>query len=70
MGSRTTSAIEKNRMSLSEIARDARVDYLIEGSVLSSGDLEEIMIRLIQIFPEERLVWANNYTSDRTETFI
>jgi TolB-like protein/Flp pilus assembly protein TadD len=65
VGSRTTSEFEKNRMSISELARNAGVAYLIEGSVLSSGDLEEIMIQLIQIFPEERLLWANNYTSDR-----
>jgi len=65
VGSRTTSALEKNRMTISEIARDASVDYLIEGSVLSTGDVEEIMIQLIQILPEERLLWANNYTSDR-----
>jgi TolB-like protein/Flp pilus assembly protein TadD len=65
VGSLTTSALEKNRMTISELAREARVDYLIEGSVLSTGDLEEIMIQLIQIFPEERLLWANNYTSDR-----
>ena len=65
VGPRTAFTLEKNRMSLSEIARDAGVDYLIEGSVLSTGDLEEIMIRLIQIFPEERLVWADNFASDR-----
>jgi TolB-like protein len=65
VGSRTTSALEKNRMTISELARDAGVDYLIEGSVLNTGELEEIMIQLIQIFPEERLLWANNYSSDR-----
>ena len=66
VGPRTTFAIEKDRMSLSEIAREARVDYLIEGSVLGSGDLEEIMIRVIQIFPEEKPVLANNYSINRT----
>jgi tetratricopeptide (TPR) repeat protein len=65
VGSSTTSLFEKNRMKISELAGVAGVGYLIEGSVLSSGDLEEIMIRLIQIFPEERLLWANNFTSDR-----
>jgi tetratricopeptide (TPR) repeat protein len=65
VGTQTTSKLEKNRMSVSEFARDASVDYLIEGSVLSTGDVEEIMIRMIQLFPEERLVWADNYTSDR-----
>ena len=57
-------------MSLSKIAQDARVDFLIEGSVLGSGDLEEIMIRLIQIFPEEKLILANNYSINRTNIHI
>jgi len=70
VGSRTTSAIEKDRMSLFKIAKEARVDYLIEGSVLGSGDLEEIMIRLIRIFPEERPVLANNYSINRTNIHI
>ena len=70
VGSRTTSAIEKDRMSLFKIAKEARVDYLIEGSVLGSGDLEEIMIRLIRIFPEERPVLVNNFSIDRKNIHI
>jgi tetratricopeptide (TPR) repeat protein len=70
VGSRTTSALEKDRMSLSRIAKEASVDYLIEGSVLGSGGLEEIMIRLIQIFPEERPVLANNYSINRTNIHL
>ena len=70
VGSRTTSVLEKDRMSLSKIAKEARVDYLIEGSVLGSGGLEEIMIRLIQIFPEERPVLANNYSINRTNIHL
>jgi tetratricopeptide (TPR) repeat protein/TolB-like protein len=70
VGSLTTSAIEKDRMSLFRIAREARVDYLIEGSVLGSGDLEEIMIRVIQIFPEEKPVLTNNYSINRTNIHI
>jgi tetratricopeptide (TPR) repeat protein len=52
-------------MSLSTIAKENRLDYLIEGSVLGSGDLEEIMIRVIRIFPEETPVLANNYSINR-----
>ena len=70
VGSRTTFAIENDRMSLSKIAREARVDYLIEGSVLGSGDLEEIMIRVIQIFPEEKPLLANNYSINRTNIHL
>jgi TolB-like protein len=70
VGSRTTFAIEKDRMSLYKIAREARVDYLIEGSVLGSGDLEEIMIRLIQIFPEEKPILTNNYSINRANIHL
>ena len=70
VGSRTTFAIENDRMSLSKIAREARVDYLIEGSILGSGELEEIMIRLIQIFPEEKPILANNYSINRTNIHL
>ena len=70
VGSRTTIAIGNDRMSLSKIAKEARVDYLIEGSILGSGDLEEIMIRLIQIFPEEKPILANNYSINRTNIHL
>jgi tetratricopeptide (TPR) repeat protein len=70
VGSRTTFAIEKDRMSLYKIAREARVDYLIEGSVLGSGDLEEIMNRLIQIFPEEKPILTNNYSINRANIHL
>ncbi len=70
VGLRTTAALERDRVSLAKIAKDARVDFLIEGSVLGSGDLEEIMIRLIQIFPEEKLILANNYSISRSNIHI
>jgi tetratricopeptide (TPR) repeat protein len=65
VGPSTTSRLEKNRTSLSEIAGAVGIDYLIEASLISSGEVQEIMIRMIQIFPGEKLIWANNYTSDR-----
>jgi tetratricopeptide (TPR) repeat protein len=70
VGSRTTSAIEKDRLSLFKIAKEARVDYLIEGSVLGSGDLEEIMVRVIKIFPEEKPILTNNYSINRTNIHL
>jgi tetratricopeptide (TPR) repeat protein len=64
VGPLTTSILEKNRMSVSEKTSDANVDYLVEGSILSSGDSVEIIIRLIRINHEEKFVWAKNYPSD------
>ncbi len=65
VGPRTTSVFEENRKTVSEVARDANVEYIVEGSLLNTGVVEEILVRLIQVFPEERLIWDNNYTSDR-----
>jgi TolB-like protein/Flp pilus assembly protein TadD len=65
VGPSTTSMLEKSRASLSESAGSIGVDYVIEASLVSSEELQEIMVRLIQILPGEKLIWANNYTSDR-----
>ncbi len=70
VGTRTTLAIENDRINLSKIVKEARLDYLIEGSVLVSGGLEEIMIRLIQVLPEEKLIMANNYSVSRTNIHL
>ena len=65
VGPSTSSRLEKNRTAVSGIAGDVGVDYLIEASLVSSGEVQEILVRMIQIFPAEKLIWANNYTSDR-----
>jgi len=64
VGPKTTSMVEKNRMSASKNTGEKLVDYLVEGSILSTGDSLEILIRLIQQDKEEKFVWTNNYPSD------
>ncbi len=64
VGSRTVSAMSNDQMSIPDIARQINVDYLVEASVLSTGDSIILYIRLIQAFPEERPVLAITYTSD------
>jgi adenylate cyclase len=44
--------------SMKEIAEDLDVDALIEASVLNVGDTVRINIQLIQVFPEEKHLWA------------
>jgi TolB-like protein/Tfp pilus assembly protein PilF/predicted Ser/Thr protein kinase len=48
---------------LEEIARQLKVDALIEGSVLRSGDRVRITAQLIGAVPERHL-WARNYERD------
>jgi len=64
VGGRTVSALSNDQMSIPEIARQVNVDFLVEASVLGSGDSVILHIRLIRAFPEERPVLAITYTSD------
>ena len=61
VGPMTTSRIEKSRQGESNEKGDLGVDYLVEGSVLGSGDSAEIIIRLIQLGHEEKFIWAKNF---------
>jgi TolB-like protein/tetratricopeptide (TPR) repeat protein len=49
-----------------EIAREINVEYLVEASVLGFGDSITLQLRLIQVFPEENVVWAESCSSDFT----
>ena len=60
----TASVIANTTRSIPEIADVINVDYLVEGSVLHLGDSVDLQLRLVQAFPEEKLIWASNYKSD------
>ncbi|MCU0409510.1 MAG: tetratricopeptide repeat protein [Bacteroidales bacterium] len=70
VGPRTTAAIAKDRMSLTAIATEAGLDYIIEGSITGTAGMDEIMLRIIRIFPQEELVFADNYSIDRKNIYI
>ncbi len=50
--------------SLQEIARELGVEVILEGSVAGSGDHVRIQLQLIEAFPEERHLWAQEYQQD------
>ncbi|HEU0107171.1 MAG TPA: serine/threonine-protein kinase, partial [Vicinamibacteria bacterium] len=52
-----------SRKPLSEIARDLRVDGVVEGSVLRSGDRVRITAQLIRA-ADDRHLWAETYERD------
>ena len=60
----TASAIASTTRSIPEIADENNVDYIVEGSVLNVEDSINLQLRLIQAFPDEKLLWAKNYKSD------
>jgi eukaryotic-like serine/threonine-protein kinase len=62
--SRTSVVQYKNsKKSLPEIARELRVDAVVEGSVMRSGDRVRITAQLIQASTDKHL-WAHSYEGD------
>lgn len=49
---------------IQDIAKELGVDVIIEGSVLISGDSLRLQLQLIEAFPEERHLWAQEYYQD------
>jgi len=61
--SRTTAmAYKDSRKPLSEIARDLRVDAVVEGTVLRAGNRVRITAELVQVSTDHHL-WAETYES-------
>ena len=56
-----------SKLSVSEIARDLGVSYVLEGNVYSSGDNVRIIVRLIS-GKDERLLWTKDYNKTKTAT--
>lgn len=57
----------RSEMLLQDIARELGVDAIVEGSVYGVGDSVRIQLQLIEVFPQERHVWANEYHQDIRE---
>jgi TolB-like protein len=64
LSGKTASVIANTSRSIPEIANEINVDYIIEGSVLDASDSINLQLRLIQAYPDEKLVWAQIYKSD------
>ena len=67
--SRTSSMqYKQTRTSLPEIARELKVDGIVEGTIQRSGDRVRITAQLIH-GPSDRHIWANTYEGDFREVF-
>jgi TolB-like protein len=56
-----------SKLSVSEIARELGVSYVLEGNVYISGDNVRIIVRLIS-GKDERLLWTKDYNKTKTAT--
>lgn len=61
--SRTSSMKFKGEKRLSsEIAKDLKVNLILEGSVLHEGDSILVIVQLVKTEPKEEHLWADSYT--------
>ncbi len=60
----TVDAFKDRDKPAAEIAREINVEYLVEASVIASADSVSIQLRLIQVNPEESVVWAESAITD------
>jgi TolB-like protein len=63
--SRTSTLSYRNReMLLQDIARELGVNTIVEGSVLAADNNLRVIIQLIDVFPKERHILANEYQDE------
>ncbi len=63
--SRTSTLRYRNReMLLQDIAHELGVNTIVEGSVLAADDNLRVIIQLIDVFPKERHILANEYNDE------
>jgi adenylate cyclase len=65
--SETTSNIYKNaEKSVPQIALELGVDVVVEPTVTCFGDSICLQVKVFSAFPEEKLLWVNEYKEDRS----
>jgi serine/threonine-protein kinase len=55
---------------LSEIARELNVVAVVEGTVYQAGENVRIRVQLIEVFPQERNLWAQTYERAKTDVLV
>jgi len=52
---------KESNMLLKDIAKELNIETIVEGSIISTGDSIRILIQLIDVYPNERHIMANEY---------
>ena len=66
--SKTSSlAIKDSKKSIQDIAKELKVDAVLEGSISSVNDLIKVTVSLVSAFPEELQLWTKVYSVSMSE---
>ena len=52
---------------LPDIARELNMATIVEGTVYQAGENVRIRVQLIEVFPQERNLWAQTYERAKTD---
>ena len=57
----STLQFKDKEMPIQDIARQLGAEHLVEGSLIYKGDSIRMQLQLIDVFPEEKHIWAKDY---------
>lgn len=63
----TSNAYKETSKSIPEIASELGVNAVIEASVLSLGEKISLQVKLVDAFPEEKQLWAQDYVEEKSQ---
>lgn len=66
---RSTLKYENSEKSISEIAKELRVDAILEADIMKFEDTVQLNFRLIKAFPKERTIWAQIFEKPTSEIY-
>jgi adenylate cyclase len=67
LGQKTSKAYKETDMTATDIARESNVDALVEPTLTCYGDMVCIQVRVITVYPEEKLLWVEDYMEEKSQ---
>ena len=67
LGQKTSKAYKETDMTATDIARESNVDAMVEPTLTCYGDMVCIQVRVITVYPEEKLLWVEDYMEDKSQ---
>jgi adenylate cyclase len=66
LGKTTSNAYKETDLTAADIARKQNVDALVEPTLTCYGEMVCIQVRVITPYPEEKLLWVQDYMEDKS----
>ncbi len=67
LGQKTSKAYKETDMTATDIARESNVDAMVEPTLTCYGDMVCIQVRVITPYPEEKLLWVEDYMEEKSQ---